>query len=48
MAEYEGLIAKLHAAVELGVRQLLAKGDSKLVVKQVHGECGCQSPQPTT
>jgi ribonuclease HI len=48
MAEYEGLIAKLRAAVELGVRQLLAKGDSKLVVKQVHGECGCQSPQPTT
>jgi len=33
MAEYKALIHGLEIALELGVRQLLAKGDSQLIVK---------------
>jgi len=32
MAEYEGLLAGLWAAVGLGIRRLLVKGDSQFVV----------------
>ena len=38
MAEYEGLLAGLRAAAELGVRRLLVQGDSQLVVNQVSKE----------
>jgi ribonuclease HI len=41
MAEYEALIFGLSAALSLGIRQLLVKGDSQLIIKQVHGECSC-------
>jgi hypothetical protein len=39
MAEYEALIFVLSAALSLGIRQLLVKGDSQLIIKQVRGEC---------
>jgi ribonuclease HI len=41
MAEYEALIFGLSMALSLGVRQLLVKGDSQLIIKQVRGECSC-------
>jgi ribonuclease HI len=45
MAEYEALIFELAVALSLGVRQLLVKGDSQLIIKQVRGECSCNKPQ---
>jgi ribonuclease HI len=45
MAEYEALIFGLSVALSLGVRQLLVKGDSQLIIKQVHGECSCNEPR---
>jgi ribonuclease HI len=44
MAEYETLIFGLSAALSLGIRQLLVKGDSQLIIKQVRGECSCNEP----
>jgi len=35
----------LTVALSLGVRQLLVKGDSQLVIKQVREECSCNNPQ---
>jgi ribonuclease HI len=37
MAEYEALIFGLSVALSLRVHQLLVKGDSQLIIKQVHG-----------
>jgi ribonuclease HI len=45
MAEYEALIFGLSAALSLGIRQLLVKGDSQLIIKQVRGECSCNKPR---
>jgi ribonuclease HI len=45
MAEYEALIFGLSTALSLGIRQLLVKGDSQLIIKQVHGECSCNEPR---
>jgi ribonuclease HI len=45
MAEYEALIFGLSTAPSLGVRQLLVKGDSEQIIKQVKGECSCNDPQ---
>jgi ribonuclease HI len=45
MSEYEVLIFGLSTALSLGVRQLLVKGDSQLIIKQVKGECSCNDPQ---
>jgi ribonuclease HI len=45
MVEYEALIFGLSTALSLGVRQLLVKGDSRLIFKQVKGECSCNDPQ---
>jgi ribonuclease HI len=45
MAEYEALIFGLSATLTLGVRQLLVKGDSQLIIKQVRGECSCNEPR---
>jgi ribonuclease HI len=45
MAEYEALIFGLSAALSLGVRQLLVKEDSQLIIKQVRGECSCNEPR---
>ena len=36
MAEYEGLLAGLRIATDLGIRKLIIRGDSQLVVKQVN------------
>jgi ribonuclease HI len=47
MAEYEALIFGLSAALSLGVRQLLVKGDSQFIIKQVCGECSCNEPRLT-
>jgi ribonuclease HI len=44
MVEYEALIFGLTVALFLGVRQLLVKGDSQLIIKQVRGECNCNKP----
>jgi ribonuclease HI len=48
MAEYEALIFGLSAALSLGIRQLLVKGDSQLIIKQVRGECCCNEPRLAT
>jgi ribonuclease HI len=45
MAEYEALIFGLSATLSLGVHQLLVKGDSQLIIKQVRGECSCNEPR---
>jgi ribonuclease HI len=45
MAEYEALIFGLIVALSLGVRELLVKGDSQLIIRQVRGECCCNNPQ---
>src|SRR5438105_6904961 len=44
MAEYEGLLAGLRAAAGLGVRRLIVKGDSQLVVNQVNKDYQCSVP----
>jgi ribonuclease HI len=38
-AEYEALIHGLHIAVSLGIKQLIAYGDSKVVIDQVNKAC---------
>jgi ribonuclease HI len=48
MAEYEALIFVLSAALSLGICQLLVKGDSQLIIKQVHRECSCNEPRLAT
>jgi ribonuclease HI len=45
IAEYEALIFGLSAALSLGIRHLLVKGDSQLIIKQVHGECSYNEPR---
>jgi ribonuclease HI len=45
MAEYEALIFGLTVAISLGVLELLDKGDSQLIIRQVLGECCCNNPQ---
>jgi ribonuclease HI len=44
MAEYEALIFGLTVSLSLGVRELLVKGDSQLVIRHVWGECCCNNP----
>src|SRR5438552_4833579 len=44
MAEYEGLLAGLSTAAGLGVRHLIVKGDSQLVVNQVNKDYQCSDP----
>ena len=41
-AEYEGLLAGLRIAVDLGIRKLIVRGVSQLVVRQVNKDY--QSP----
>jgi ribonuclease HI len=45
MAEYEALIFGLSVALSLGIHQLLVKGDSQLIMKQVRGECSYNEPR---
>nr|ABA93008.1 retrotransposon protein, putative, Ty3-gypsy subclass [Oryza sativa Japonica Group] len=44
-AEYEGLLAGIRAAAAVGVKRLIVKGDSELVVNQVHKDYKCSSPE---
>src|SRR5438132_839511 len=44
MVEYEGLLAGLRATAGLGVRHLIVKGDSQLVVNQVNKDYLCSDP----
>jgi hypothetical protein len=39
------LLFGLSTTLSLGVRQLLVKGDSQLIVKQVKRVCSCNDPQ---
>jgi ribonuclease HI len=41
MAEYEVLLFELSTTLSLGMRRLLMKGDSQLIIKQVKGDCCC-------
>jgi ribonuclease HI len=45
IAEYEALIFGLSTTLSLGICQLLVKGDSQLIIKQVRGECSCNEPR---
>jgi ribonuclease HI len=45
MADYEALLFGLSTTLSLGVRQLLVKGDSQLIIMQVKGDCSCNDPQ---
>ena len=42
IAEYEGLLVGLRITVELGIKRLIVRGDSQLVIKQVNKDY--QSP----
>jgi ribonuclease HI len=44
MAEYEALLFGLSTTLSLGVWQLLMKGDSQLIIKQVKGDSYCNDP----
>jgi ribonuclease HI len=48
MAQYETLLFGLSTTLSLGVRQLLVKGDSQLIIKQVKGDCCYNDPQLAT
>ena len=38
VSEYNGLLIGMQLAEEIGVKNLEAYGDSKLIINQVHGE----------
>jgi ribonuclease HI len=44
MARYEALIFGLGIVLSLRVQQLLVKGDSQLIIKQVKEECNYNDP----
>jgi ribonuclease HI len=44
MAEYEALLNGLSTTLSLGVRWLLVKGDSQLIIKQVRGSAAATTP----
>ncbi|MFQ3318250.1 MAG: ribonuclease HI [Natronomonas sp.] len=43
-AEYEALVRALEAAVDYGFDELIIKGDSELIIKQVRGEWDTNDP----
>jgi ribonuclease HI len=45
VAEYEALVNGLRIAIELGVRRLNARGDSRLVIDQVMKNSHCRHPK---
>ena len=45
MAEYEALLSGLRIAIELGVKRLIVRGDSQLVIDQVMKESSCHNPK---
>ena len=48
VAEYTGMIVGITHAVELGIRRLVVKGDSNLVVQQMNGKFMVKSPNIRT
>ncbi|XP_021308610.1 uncharacterized protein LOC110432461 [Sorghum bicolor] len=44
-AEYEALVNGLHIAIELGIKRLDIRGDSRLVIDQVMKESSCHDPK---
>jgi ribonuclease HI len=44
-AEYEALVRALEAAADFGFEELVVKGDSELIVRQVRGEWDANDPQ---
>jgi len=44
-AEYEALVNGLHIAIELGIKRLDVRGDSRLVIDQVMKESSCRDPK---
>ncbi|GAA0140622.1 hypothetical protein LIER_01932 [Lithospermum erythrorhizon] len=42
-AEYEVMVTGLQIAQALKIQQLLVRGDSKLVIEQIRGDCGVKS-----
>ena len=44
--EYEGLLAGLRAAIDLGIGKVIVKGDSQLVIKKVNKEYVCPQMAP--
>ena len=45
MAEYEALVNGLHIAIELGIRRLNVRGNSRLIIDQVMKESSCHDPK---
>lgn len=45
VAEYTGLVRGLERALELGVRELVVRGDSELIIKQLRGEYRVRNEQ---
>ena len=44
-AEYEALVNDLHIAIELGIKRLDVRGDSRLIIDQVMKESSCHDPK---
>nr|ABA97385.1 retrotransposon protein, putative, Ty3-gypsy subclass [Oryza sativa Japonica Group] len=47
MAEYEALLHRLRIAISLGIRRLIIRGDSQLVINQVMKEWSCLNDNMT-
>jgi ribonuclease HI len=47
IAEYDGLVTGLRLGKDLGIRWLLIRGDSQLIVKQVQKEYDCNNEKRT-
>jgi len=45
IAEYESLVNGLHIAIELGIKRLDVRGDSRLIIDQVMKELSCHDPK---
>ena len=45
MAKYEALVNGLHIVVELGIKRLDVRGDSRLIIDQVMKESSCHDPK---
>ena len=44
VAEYTGLLIGMQAAIRLGIRKLVVRGDSQLIIRQMLGEYKVKSP----
>jgi len=46
--EYEALVNGLHITIELGIKRLDVRGDSRLVIDQLMKEPSCHDPKVDT